>query len=800
LLCRKLGNVVNLFSVARNWFALAKIRTILAISLGILLGGIFIARQEACALPAKDTTRLAATGDATQDSQLTVDDIVEKALTAYGGRSRLAEFASDASITGELTQAKQASAPSLYKYVRKYGRWRVDVESANASSGDKLVHTTGFDGTDCWESGAQGASYLSPGQSKWLTERERRRPFILTTWNESGYRFQLLGPTSYKHIPVFGIEVTHGDDSPTTLFLDRANYLVVAATYQLNDPDLGKAVTLAFEYEENRPAQGVIWPFKQTEFIDNQQVAQSKVISCGRADNLPSDFFNKAGEKEVRLAKPITVPFDYGQKEIVCKGKIEGNDNLVFLFDTGSSETIIDRRVAALLFLTKGPDFKIAAFGGDLSAQTTKIDRLELGNLIINNVKARLLDLSPQSRQLGKTLAGIIGMNVISNYLVTIDYGKPALTFADASNSPRPANLNEVSFSQTTAPLVKVALGGNDSQDLLMDTGAAFNHLPWAIAQRYIGKDKTQAKHFTEGTGLDGKAMQLGLVTINPVSIGSQSVHKVSFTYPASQGKSPGSDGSPATTAGTSLGILGNPFWQNFIVTIDSRFQRLILKVNALGAVRSEMENAINAGDQALVTQRDFRNSEFSYQKALIMANNSQELRFQAIAQGRLGNLRRIMAHDLQRPEHARAAYNYFSKADEIARKADLKDVEGRILADWSLLYSDNGQFAEAKQTVDKALSLAPQDATVNLDNAVHLFRNRYFPEAAKYIDKALILDPGNWQALWYQVKLSETFADQNKEKETLSEILKYYPWSKVAQAKLKALTPPVPGKPNANP
>jgi tetratricopeptide (TPR) repeat protein len=148
-----------------------------------------------------------------------------------------------------------------------------------------------------------------------------------------------------------------------------------------------------------------------------------------------------------------------------------------------------------------------------------------------------------------------------------------------------------------------------------------------------------------------------------------------------------------------------------------------------------------------------------------------------------------MMAHDLQRPEHARASYNYFSKADDIARKADLKDVRGRILADWSLLYSENGQPIEAKQTIDKALSLAPQDANVNVDYAVHLFRNHLYPEVQKYIEKALFLDPSNWQALWYQVKLSESFSDLKKEKETLSEIVRYYPWSKVAQDKLKALT-----------
>jgi tetratricopeptide (TPR) repeat protein len=270
--------------------------------------------------------------------------------------------------------------------------------------------------------------------------------------------------------------------------------------------------------------------------------------------------------------------------------------------------------------------------------------------------------------------------------------------------------------------------------------------------------------------------------------LGNLRVRKISFTYPIN---------AAVQKTDSPLGILGNPFWQNFIVTIDGRFQRIILKPNPFAAIKGEFDSSINFGDNELVTKRQFRTSELSYQRAMILADNAHDPRYQAIALGRLGNLRRVMAHDLQRPEHARASYNYFVKADELARKYDFKDVEGRILGDWSLLYSDNGQLPEAKQTVDKAMMLAPQDANVNVDSAVHLFRSRQYPEAQRYIEKALFLDPSNWQALWYEVKLSEMFNDPAKEKQTLGEILRYFPSSKVASDKLRTVTqtqtPPTP-------
>ncbi len=64
-----------------------------------------------------------------------------------------------------------------------------------------------------------------------------------------------------------------------------------------------------------------------------------------------------------------------------------------------------------------------------------------------------------------------------------------------------------------------------------------------------------------------------------------------------------------------------------------------------------------------------------------------------------------------------------------------------------------------AKQAIDRALVLAPQDANVNVDCAVHLYRAKLFPEMQRYVEKALFLEPSNWSALWYQVKLSENFS-----------------------------------------
>lgn len=762
---------------------------------------------------------------------VTVDDLINRALTAYGGREALAALETNSTMYGKESEPNATSSVA-YRSVRKGSKWRIDLDSAAApaasdsagagddsssstvaAGGPKTSTSIAYDGVNGWESNNGELTVLSPDKLLWFNEAQTRQPTLLAKLGDPEYKFAFAGRTQYKQVPVYAIEVTQEGKSTTTLYLDQSNYLVTAVSYDMNsmgaDGKTPSKVPVAWEYSEYRPTGGTVVPFKQLGFSDNKEASQLELTSVNTANAVDEGLFNRPSNGTAyRISRPVTVPFDYSQKEIVISGRINGSEELIFLLDTGASDTIIDRRVAAEHYLTKLGMYDIAAMAGMVTARSSSIKRLELGNLLMNDVPARILDLSAQSRQMGKPIAGIIGTNVISKFLVTLDYGKPAVTFADIDSSPRPAKGAQTAFTQKQAPFVKAIFNGKDEQTMLFDTGAAFNHIPQNVAQKYLGSDPANVRHSTEGTGLDGRPLQLGTVAVELVSVAGLPAHKVNFTYPqgASAQKAPVQNSREGGFFQDSrLGILGNPFFQNFIVTIDYKFNRLILQPNPSVKLHAEIEQLLESGDEKLIVRRDFRLSELAYQKAMMSADASHDLKEQARLSGRLGNLRRVMAKDLNRPEHSKAAYDYFLKGQEKSHAAHAQDVEGRILADWSLLYLDNGQQAEAKQMIDRALLLAPQDPNVNVDCAVHLYKQRLFPEAQKYIEKALFLDPRNWQALWYQVKLSESFYDTPRVVATLKEIIRFYPWSKTASDKLKGLsttapatTPSSPAKPPA--
>lgn len=758
---------------------------------------------------------------AAEAAAVDLNDLLAKSLTAYGGEENVAQLASGFSIFGkeydnvsqdsgaglDLSQIESRPSDASFRLIRKGVRWRLDHERGNAlNNGAAVTLTEGFNGEVPWvHAGARSSSKAEDLQveSAKLLNLETTLP---ATFVMEGLRLAQTnavdqiaykGQTNLRGTPVWNVQFNSptGTDS-FTLSIEQNNYMVVAVSFDLGE---GSKKRVSLEYSQYQPSAGSLYPHRFVRRVDDK-VELVRITSDVSANSKIKDSeFDRPGGT-FHLSRTITVPFDYGQREILVKGRLNNGEELDFLFDTGASDTIIDRRVAAENYLLKEGLAGMQALSGSVMTNTSTIGRLELGNLIVNDIDARILDLSSQSRHLGRRLGGIIGTNVISKFVVGVDYGKTTLSFYDADSFVLPTDCAAVTFSRRSAPVVKVKLNGREDVMMLVDTGAAFNNLPPAVAARYSTGEN---KHVTEGTGLDGRPVKLGRVIVDNVVLAGKTVKRVDFTYtlslpsnPASAKNEPKSDSGFFQTS--NLGILGNPFLENFFVYFDYKFQRMLIRPSAVVKTRSIIDQAIAAGDDQLVQKRDFRLAELNYNKALLSATASGDKKNEARLLGRFGNLRRMMAKDLGRPEHSKASYDYFVRAQDLAKKVGSTEIEGRILADWSLLYLDGNQAVSAKQTIDRALQLTPQDANVNIDYAVHLFRARRFPEMQRYVEKALFLDHSNWQALWYQVKLSELFGDTPKVISTLKEILRHYPWSKTAQDKLKQLVPPpvAPGAP----
>lgn len=710
-----------------------------------------------------------------EDSAKILTQLLSHSLDAYGGAEAVqAQIAGITAVGRELDAtggsgdtidamvAKDLPLKDNFRLSRKGNLWRLDHENSG------LSWSQGFDGNLPWVKSGGSVQDLQ-GDSALSLNFETMSPALVllevTKGFASGALDVKLKSQKDKHV----VEVQSSNGDSFILNIEPNSYQVTSLEV--------KGVKLS--YSQYKPALGSVFPFRQTRSVSGRPALVRVFDDVSLKNKFALDEFDRPGGT-VKLSRTVHLPFDYSQRELLVKGRLNNGEELEFLFDTGASETIIDRRVAAENLLLKEGESNLAALGGAVATNTTTIVRLELGNLVVNDLDARILDLSGQSRHLGRRLAGIIGTNLISRYVVAIDYGKEQISFYDADDFVRPNDLTVVPFTKRTAPVVKVRVGGKEEVQMLVDTGAAYNNLPAAVAQRY---GAAAGQRFTEGTGLDGRNIKLGRVTIDSIALGGKTVPAVDFTY--TLGAQTAAANSQGFFQTNNLGIIGNPLLENFVVYIDYKFQRMLLKSSSVVKVRSEIDGAIKKGDDLLIQKREFKSAEVYYQKALLSATANGDKRNEAKVLGRIGNLKRMMAKDLGRPEHAKAAYDNFTRAQALAKRIGAGDIEGRILADWSLLYLDTGALDSARQTMDRALLLAPQDAAVNVDCSVHLFKAQRYPEMQRYIEKALFLEPSNWQALWYQVKLAETFVDYQKAISTLKEILHYYPWARTAQEKL---------------
>lgn len=742
------------------------------------------------AIDAADNTAPAASDEDAGDK---VETVVGKALEAMGDAASLRKLEKTITIVGKLIPANtDQSAAYTYRKFRKGKKWRVDLESpSKAGQGEPTKRILAYNGLAGWRSSGSVPEDLSAVRLRQLNDDNERAHSMLSRFASPDYKFTLLGSTTFRQIPVYAITVEHEGDTPTTVYIDKRNFLVDGISYDTTEPESGTR-RVSIEYAEYRPVSGTMFPYRQTKYIDDRAASEIVVTSLSTTAAIDDAVFDRPQSTDkIHLSRAIVVPFEYQQREILVKGRINNGEELIFMFDTGASDTIIDRRVAAESFLMKQGQSGMMALAGRVDVNNTVLKRLEIGNLVLNDVDARIANLAGQSQQLGRKIAGIIGTNVMSKAVVRIDFGKPSLTFYDKDTFEKPAQASIVPLVQHNVPVVKARINNTDEVLMLCDTGAAFNNLPTDVARKILQRGNFQESHTTEGSGLDGRPVKLGNVVARTVAVGPHSVSNINFTYAVTAAATGKAEASKVVEAregffqNASIGILGNPYLENFIVTVDYKFQRLLLEPNPGVRLRGEIGKSLDLGDQKVFIYSDYRAGEAAYQRGLLLAGNGKDLRNEALLWGRMGNMRRMMAKDLARPEHARAAYDYFLKAQDLARKANARDVEGRILADWSLLYMDNGQQAEARQTINQAVMMAPSDPQVNLDYALHLSKDSNFIEMQKYLDKALFFEPSNWQALWCQFKLSEKFMDYQKGVGTLKEILRYYPWSKLAAAKL---------------
>ena len=229
-------------------------------------------------------------------SAQTADEIVEKHLTAIGGRAALGKLTSR-STAGTMTLSTpggdiSGSIETLNQRPNKT-RTLINLDLTSLGAGPMVVDQR-FDGTTGYAlDSLRGNRDITGGQLEALKNGEFPNPFL--TYKERGVTVEVSGKEKVGEREAYVLLVKPKSGASSRQFIDAESYLPVKLVQKLDLPDLGEVEQTA-EFSDFRDVDGVKLPFKMkvTSAVQTFTITVTKVEHNKKIDE---SLFAKPVEK-----------------------------------------------------------------------------------------------------------------------------------------------------------------------------------------------------------------------------------------------------------------------------------------------------------------------------------------------------------------------------------------------------------------------------------------------------------------------------------------------------------------------
>jgi outer membrane lipoprotein-sorting protein len=209
----------------------------------------------------------------------TADEIVEKYLTAVGGREALAKLTSR-TMTGTITiatpQGDLSGPVEIYAQAPNKSRTLVKLDLSSFGAGQMTVDQR-FDGTAGYVIDTlQGNRDITGGQLENM--RNAVFPSPLLNYKERGATLELTGKEKVGDRDAYVLILKPKAGPAARTFIDAESYLPLRVVTKLDVPQFGEVEQTA-EFSDYRAVDGVKVPFavRATSAVQNSTVAISKV-------------------------------------------------------------------------------------------------------------------------------------------------------------------------------------------------------------------------------------------------------------------------------------------------------------------------------------------------------------------------------------------------------------------------------------------------------------------------------------------------------------------------------------------
>jgi clan AA aspartic protease (TIGR02281 family) len=153
--------------------------------------------------------------------------------------------------------------------------------------------------------------------------------------------------------------------------------------------------------------------------------------------------------------KTTTVDMELRLNLIVVTAAVNGVQQK-FVLDTGASHTVISSKLAQELGLEEVERSRARGAGGEIDVTIVRVDSFAINELVVRDLSCTVVDREDVSSLLGEDIAGVLGYNVLSEFMITIDYESKRLTFRQYEREELETAV--VSGDQFTSPRFRMKL------------------------------------------------------------------------------------------------------------------------------------------------------------------------------------------------------------------------------------------------------------------------------------------------------------------------------------------------------
>src|SRR5579884_238642 len=185
-----------------------------------------------------------------------------------------------------------------------------------------------------------------------------------------------------------------------------------------------------------------------------------------------------AGCAQTAPLSPLSIPFDFENNQIYLRVGINGHEPGWFVLDSGASGCVVDTAMARKLGLTTHGEKRATGAGtGTVVVTFTDNVTYDLAGLHVTIPQSYVIDLSAQPSIVGRDVAGILGYDFFTRYVVAVDYEAAVLTLYNPSDFSYAGKGTPIPFTLVKkTPHVKVhitvASEPGVDHEVLVDSGS----------------------------------------------------------------------------------------------------------------------------------------------------------------------------------------------------------------------------------------------------------------------------------------------------------------------------------------